>query len=64
VLTCARFGQWPFANPAHAMTYAQMTLVILAQRNPTDDARPLPPRYWRDWRDRVLRLMRQQSNGT
>jgi len=45
------------------MTYAQMTLVLLCQRNPEDDAQPLPARYWRDRRDKIIQLMRQQADG-
>ena len=62
ILTCARFGQWPFATPAHAATYVQTAIVLLAQRSEDDEAKPWPKRYLRDWQAMVIRKMQHVNS--
>ena len=47
------------------MTYAQLTMVLLAQRSEDDEAKPLPARYWKDRQKMILAAMQEASrNGT
>jgi hypothetical protein len=44
------------------MTYAQLVLLLRAQRrDDEDEQRRWPDRYWRDWRDKALERMRQHG---
>lgn len=63
ILTCAKFSQWPFQTAPHAMTYAQMVLLLLAQRGRGGEERPLPARFWAHRRDQILAAMRQSADG-
>jgi len=58
IIACERFGQWPFSNPPHAMTMAQMSLLAAAlKQEPDRDGNrapkgKLPKRTMAQWRKR------------
>ena len=58
---CAAHGmvggwlQWPFAGGPANVTYAQMVLMIAAQRTQEEPKakKPMPRRMWEDWKKKL-----------